>query len=83
MLKSIDYYNSLITCFDVQDLISCSYDHKQHSINMYCYRKDLYNSCKSDFDISKDHIETLLYIENRLLDAQSDMNFRNHITITA
>lgn len=83
MLKSIDYYNSLITGFDVQDLISCNYNHKQHSINMYCYLKDLYNSCKSDFDISKDHIETLLYIENRLLDAQSDMNFRNHITIAA
>lgn len=83
MLRSIDYYNSLINSFDTQDLISCEQDYKQHSINMYCYLKDLYNSCKSEFDISKDHIETLLYIENRLSDAQSDMNIRNHIMIAA
>ena len=83
MLRSIDYYASLINDYDTKDLISCSYDHKQHSINMYCYLKDLYNSLKSEFDIFKDHIETLNYIEKRLLDSQSEMNFRNRVPITA
>ena len=83
MLRSIDYYTSLINDYDNEDLISCNYNHKQHSINMYCYLKDLYNSLKSKFDIFKDHIETLNYIEKRLSDAQSDMNFRNHTPIAA
>ena len=83
MLKSIDYYASLINDYDNQDLISCNYDHKQHSINMYCYLKDLYNSIKSEFDIFKDHIETLNYIEKRLSDTQSEMSFRNRMPITA
>ena len=81
MLKSIDYYANLINGYDNQDLISCNYDHKQHSINMYCYLKDLYNSIKSEFDIFKDHIETLNYIEKRLSDTKSEMNFRNRIPI--
>lgn len=48
---------------------------------MYCYLKDLYNSAKSKFDIFKDHIETLNYIEKRLSDTKSEMNFRNRIPI--
>ena len=83
MLKSIDYYATIINDYDNKDLISCNYNHTQHSINMYCYLKDLYNSLKSKFDIFKDHIETLNYIEKRLSDAQSDMNFRNRIPMTA
>ena len=83
MIKSTDYYASLINDYDNQDLISCNYDQKQHSINMYCYIKDLYNSLKSEFNVFKDHIETLNYIERRLSDAQSEMNFRNRIPITA
>jgi hypothetical protein len=83
MLKSIDYYATIINDYDNKDLISCNYNHNQHSINMYCYLKDLYNSLKSEFDIFKDHIETLNYIERRLSDAQSEMNFRNHIPIAA
>ena len=83
MLKSIDYYANAINSYDNQDLISCNYDYNQHSINMYCYIKDLYNSLKSEFNVFKDHIETLNYIERRLSDAQSEMNFRNRIPITA
>jgi hypothetical protein len=83
MLKSIDYYATIINDYDNKDLISCNYNHNQHSINMYCYLKDLYNSLKSEFDIFKDHIETLNYIERRLSDAQSEMNFRNRIPIAA
>lgn len=79
MLKSIDYYASLINGYDNQDLISCNYNHKQHSINMYCYIRDLYSSIKNDFDINKDDIETLRYIERMVIDARSDMNFRNRI----
>ena len=79
MLKTIDYYASLINGYDNQDLISCNYDHKQHSINMYCYIRDLYSSIKNDFDISKDDIETLHYVERMVIDARSDMNFRNRI----
>jgi len=79
MLKTIDYYASLINGYDNQDLISCNYDHKQHSINMYCYIRDLYSSIKNDFDISKDDIETLRYVERMVIDARSDMNFRNRI----
>ena len=52
MLKSIDYYDSLINGYDNQDLISCNYDHKQHSINMYCYIKDLSNLDFNEFDKS-------------------------------
>ena len=81
MLKSIDYYANMINNYDIQDLISCNYDYKQHSINIYCYLKDLYNSEKSKFDIFKDHIETLNYIERRLSDAKSEMNFRNRMPI--
>lgn len=81
MLKSIDYYANMINSYDNQDLISCNYDYNQHSINMYCYLKDLYNSAKSKFDIFKDHIETLNYIEKRLSDTKSEMNFRNRIPI--
>lgn len=83
MLKSIDYYANMINSYDNQDLISCNYDYNQHSINMYCYLKDLYNSIKSEFDIFKDHIETLNYVEKRLSDTKSEMNFRNRIPITA
>lgn len=83
MLKSIDYYATIINDYDNKDLISCNYNHNQHSINMYCYLKDLYNSLKSEFDIFKDHIETLNYIERRLSDTQSEMNFRNRIPIAA
>lgn len=79
MLKTIDYYASLINGYDNQDLISCNYDHKQHSINMYCYIRDLYSSIKNDFDISKDDIKTLRYVERMVIDARSDMNFRNRI----
>lgn len=79
MLKSTDYYASLINDHDNQDLISCNYDHKQHSINMYCYIRDLYSSIKNDFDINKDDIETLRYIERMVIDARSDMNFKNRI----
>lgn len=82
MLKSVDYYANMINSYDNQDLISCNYDYNQHSINMYCYIKDLYNSLKSKFDIFKDHIETLNYIERRLSDSQSEMNIRNRIPIT-
>lgn len=81
MLKSVDYYANMINSYDNQDLISCNYDYNQHSINMYCYLKDLYNSIKSEFDIFKDHIETLNYIEKRLSDTKSEMNFRNRIPI--
>ena len=83
MLKSIDYYATIINDYDNKDLISCNYNHNQHSINMYCYLKDLYNSLKSEFDIFKDHIETLNYIERKLSDTQSEMNFRNRIPIAA
>lgn len=79
MLKSTDYYASLINDYDNQDLISCNYDHKQHSINMYCYIRDLYSSMKIDFDIITDNIETLLYVERMANNARSDMNFRNRI----
>ena len=79
MLKSVDYYANMINNYDIQDLISCNYDYKQHSINMYCYIRDLYSSMKTDFDINTDNIETLLYVERMANNARSDMNFRNRI----
>lgn len=83
MIKSTDYYASLINDYDNQDLISCNYDHKQHSINMYCYIRDLYSSIKTDFDITTDNIETLLYVERMVINARSDMNFKNHINMAS
>ena len=83
MIKSTDYYASLINDYDNQDLISCNYDHKQHSINMYCYIRDLYSSIKNNFDISKDNIETLLYVEKMAINARSDMSFKNRINMAS
>jgi len=46
---------------------------------MSVFSHSFFFSLKNDFDISKDDIETLRYIERMVIDARSDMNFRNRI----
>ena len=62
----ISTIHSMLDNFIVNDLTSCDYDAFQHDVNLYCYLIDLNNKVNSEFDITKDDISILDYINQML-----------------
>ena len=66
MIYSVDYYRNMIDSYDIQDLVSCNYDYYQHSINLRCYLSELYKKINSEFDITKDDISVIDFVNYKL-----------------
>ena len=78
MVKSVDYYQNVVSNFIRQDLASTN-DLYQHEVNLFCYLRDLYSKVKSEFDISKDDIDSLLYLNNMLNQTQRNLHYYHQL----
>lgn len=58
--------HSMLDNFIVQDIESCNYDAFQHDVNLYCYLIKLNNKVNSEFDITKDDINAIYYLNQKL-----------------
>ena len=83
MIYSVDYYHSMINEFEIQDLISCNYNHYQHSINLRCYLSELYNKINSEFDITIDDISVIDFVNYKLNEVKKNLcDYRNNVMHT-
>lgn len=80
MIYSVDYYRNMINSYDIQDLVSCNYDYYQHSINLRCYLSELYKKINSEFDITKDDISVIDFVNYKLNEVKKNLcNYRNSV----
>ena len=70
MIRSLQYYHDVVNNFIFNDLQQLKYDNYQHKVNLYCFLRDLYNETKSEFDITKDDLSALNYLNNMLNETQ-------------
>lgn len=83
MVHSVDYYHNMIDDFSSYDLKSCNYDYYQHNINLRCYLSELYNKINSEFDITKDDISSLNFINSKLNEVKRNLNnYKNNVLIS-
>ena len=75
----ISTIHSMLDGFIVNDLISCNYDAFQHDVNLYCYLIDLNNKVNSEFDITKDDISILDYINQMLNETKYQVYYYDHV----
>ena len=78
MVKSANYYQHVVNNFIREDLASTN-DLYQHEVNLFCYLRDLYSKVKSEFDISKDDIDSLLYLNNMLNQTQRNLHYYHQL----
>ena len=78
MVKSASYYQHVVNDFIRKDLSSTN-DLYQHEVNLFCYLRDLYSKVKSEFDISKDDIDSLLYLNNMLNQTQRNLHYYHQL----
>lgn len=79
MIGSIQHYKNAVSNFIVSDLINCNYDYYQHNVNLLCYLSDLYKEIKAKFDITKDDISILDYINQMLNETKYQIYYYDHV----
>ena len=78
MVRSVNYYQHVINNFIREDLHSTN-DLYQHEVNLFCYLRDLYSRVKSDFDITKDDIDVIIYLDNMLNQTQKNLYYYHQL----
>ena len=78
MVKSANYYQHVVNDFIRKDLASTN-DLYQHEVNLFCYLRDLYSKVKSEFDISKDDIDSLLYLDGMLTQTHKNLYYYHQL----
>jgi len=78
MVRSVNYYQHVVNNFIREDLHSTN-DLYQHEVNLFCYLRDLYSRVKSEFDIAKDDIDSLLYLNNMLNQTQKNLYYYHQL----
>lgn len=82
MIHNVQYYHDMINCFSEQDIKSCNYDYYQHNINLRCYLSELYRRINTEFDITKDDISSLNFVNSKLNEVKRNLNnFKNNVLI--
>lgn len=74
MLRSIDYYQNMVSNFIQKDLNQTK-DLYQHEVNTLCYLRDLYGKVKSEFDITIDDIDILRYLDSMITQTQRNLYY--------
>lgn len=74
MLRSIDYYQNIVSNFIQKDLNQTK-DLYQHEVNTLCYLRDLYGKVKSEFDITIDDIDILRYLDSMITQTQRNLYY--------
>ena len=78
MVKSANYYQNVVSNFIRKDLMSTN-DLYQHEVNLFYYLRDLYSKVKSEFDISKDDIDSLLYLDGMLTQTRKNLYYYHQL----
>ena len=78
MVKSASYYQHVVNDFIRKDLASTN-DLYQHEVNLFCYLRDLYSKVKFEFDITKDDIDVLIYLDNMLNQTQKNLYYYHQL----
>lgn len=78
MVRSVNYYQHVVNNFIREDLHSTN-DLYQHEVNLFCYLRDLYSRVKSDFDITKDNIDVLRYLNSMLNQSQRTLYYYHQL----
>ena len=78
MVKSVNYYQHVVNNFIREDLHSTN-DLYQHEVNLFCYLRDLYSRVKSEFDIAKDDIDVLRYLNSMLNQSQRTLYYYHQL----
>lgn len=82
MIHNVKHYHDMINNFSEQDIKSCNYDYYQHNINLRCYLSELYREINSEFDITKDDISSLNFVNSKLNEVKRNLNnFKNNVLI--
>jgi len=74
MLRSIDYYQNIVSNFIQKDLNQTK-DLYQHEVNTLCYLKEIYGKVKSEFDITIDDIDILRYLDSMITQTQRNLYY--------
>ena len=78
MVRSVNYYQHVVNNFIREDLHFTN-DLYQHEVNLFCYLRDLYSRVKSDFDITKDDIDVIIYLDNMLNQTQKNLYYYHQL----
>ena len=78
MVRSATYYQNVVNNFIRKDLISTN-DLYQHEVNLFCYLRDLYSKVKFEFDITKDDIDVVIYLDNMLNQTQKNLYYYHQL----
>jgi len=78
MVRSVNYYQHVVNNFIREDLHSTN-DLYQHEVNLFCYLRDLYSRVKSEFDIAKDDIDVLRYLNSMLNQSQRNLYYYHQL----
>ena len=78
MVRSVNYYQHVVNNFIREDLHSTN-DLYQHEVNLFCYLRYLYSRVKSDFDITKDDIDVLRYLNSMLNQSQRNLYYYHQL----
>ena len=78
MVGSVNYYQHVVNNFIREDLNSNN-DLYQHEVNLFCYLRDLYSKVKFDFDITKDDIDVLRYLNSMLNQSQRNLYYYHQL----
>ena len=82
MIHNVKHYHDMINNFSEQDIKSCNYDYYQHNINLRCYLSELYRQINTEFDITKDDISSLNFVNSKLNEVKRNLNnFKNNVLI--
>lgn len=82
MIHDVKHYHAMINNFSEQDIKSCNYDYYQHNINLRCYLSELYRQITTEFDITKDDISSLNFVNSKLNEVKRNLNnFKNNVLI--
>lgn len=82
MIHNVKHYHDMINNFSEQDIKSCNYDYYQHNVNLRCYLSELYREINSEFDITKDDISSLNFVNSKLNEVKRNLNnFKNNVLI--
>lgn len=80
MIKSVEYYHNAVNSFVREDKTTSKYNNYQHTINLFCFLKNLYNNVKSEFDITINNIDVLRYFNYMLNETQKRLYYFGKLT---
>ena len=78
MVRSVNYYQHVVNNF-IREYLHSTNDLYQHEVNLFCYLRDLYSRVKSDFDITKDDIDVIIYLDNMLNQTQKNLYYYHQL----